>query len=151
VKWTHRLGYRLMKLWWSLRRPVTVGVRVLLIRDGQILLVRHTYLKSWFAPGGGVKYGETLEQAVRREATEEAGATLHHLELLGVYTSFNEGKSDHVAMFVSTDLESDGTHDHEIEEVRWFDLDDLPTDVSPATRRRIAEHLDGRAPVYGDW
>ncbi len=95
--------------------------------------------------------GETLEQAIRREAREEVGATLHDLRLHGVYTSFNEGKSDHVVMFVSTDFDVDGTRDREIEEVRWFPLDGLPADLSPATARRIREVLEDREAEVGDW
>jgi len=151
MKWTHRWAYLAMKGWWSLRRPTTVGVRVLLIRDGQILLVRHTYLRSWFAPGGGVKPGETLEQAARREAAEEAGATLGELQLFGTFTSFKEGKSDHVVMFLCTDFVSDGSSDHEIEEVRWFPLEDLPVDLSPATARRLREFESGTWPSFGPW
>jgi len=151
VKRTHRLAYRIMRGWWHLRRPVTLGVRVLLIRGDSILLLRHTYMRPWFAPGGGVKRGETLEQAVRREAREEVGATLRDLSLLGTYTSFKEGKSDHVMMFVSTDFEVDGTSDHEIEEVRWFPLDALPDGMSPATLRRIREYQRGQGPYFGDW
>jgi 8-oxo-dGTP pyrophosphatase MutT (NUDIX family) len=128
-----------------------VGVRVLLVRDGQVLLIRHTYMHSWFAPGGGVERGETLEQAVRREAREEVGATLHDLRLMGIYTSFKESKSDHVVMFVSTDFDVDGTSDREVEETRWFPLDGLPPDLSPATARRITDFLEGRSPGVGDW
>ena len=151
MKRLHRWAYLAMGVWWRVRRPLTVGVRVLLIREERVLLLRHTYMRSWFAPGGGVERGETLEQAVRREAREEVGATLRDLRLLGIYTAFKEGKSDHVVMFVSTDFDVDGTSDREIEEVRWFDLDDLPADLSPATARRIRDYLDGRAPGVGDW
>jgi 8-oxo-dGTP pyrophosphatase MutT (NUDIX family) len=140
-----------MRAWWRVRRPLSVGVRVLLVRDGQVLLVRHTYLHSWFAPGGGVERGETLEEAIRREAREEVGATLHDLRLMGIYTSFKESKSDHVVMFVSTDFSVDGTSDREIEEFRWYPLDALPDDLSPATARRIEDYLAGRAPGVGDW
>ncbi len=140
-----------MRAWWRVRRPLSVGVRVLLIRDDQVLLIRHTYMHSWFAPGGGVERGETLEHAIRREAREEVGATLADLQLMGIYTSFKESKSDHVVMFVSTDFEVDGTSDREIEETRWFPLDALPDDLSPATARRIEDYTQGRSPGVGDW
>jgi 8-oxo-dGTP pyrophosphatase MutT (NUDIX family) len=98
-----------------------------------------------------VERGETLEEAIRREAREEVGATLHDLRLMGIYTSFKESKSDHVVMFVSTDFSVDGTSDREIEEFRWYPLDALPDDLSPATARRIEDYLAGRAPGVGDW
>lgn len=151
MKRLHRWAYLAMCAWWRVRRPMTVGVRVLLVRDKNVLLLRHTYMRSWFAPGGGVEKGETLEEAIRREAREEVGATLSDLRLLGIYTAFKEGKSDHVVTFVSEDFTVDGTSDREIEEVRWFALDDLPADLSPATARRIRDYLEGRAPGVGDW
>ena len=71
-----RMGYRMLRIYWFFRRPVTVGVRVVLIRAGTVLLVRHTYQDAWYLPGGGVKGGERLDQAIRREAQEEAGVSL---------------------------------------------------------------------------
>ncbi len=44
-------------------RPITIGVRVLLLREEQVLLVRHSYIQGWYLPGGGLKRGETLEAA----------------------------------------------------------------------------------------
>lgn len=54
---------------------IRVRVALLIVRDGEILLVRHEKRgKSyWLLPGGGVEYGETLQQAACREAREETG------------------------------------------------------------------------------
>ena len=50
---------------------------VVLIRDGEVLLVRqYRYLiddMSWELPGGGINEGEAPEQAAVRECREEAG------------------------------------------------------------------------------
>ncbi len=151
MKWSHRLVYRALRLWWAVRRPLTMGAFVVLARDGQVLLVRTTYHRTWSLPGGGVRRGETLEQAARREASEEVGATLGELQLLGVYSRFREHKSDHVAVFTCTDGDATLRGDHEIEEARWFPLDALPPDVAPGTARRIAELREGRRPAFGTW
>ncbi len=82
-------------------RPLTLGVRVMMIQDGQVLLVRQTYVDGWFMPGGGVKRGETFEQAARREAAEEVGAELNNISLMGAYSNFAEWKSDHNIVFFS--------------------------------------------------
>ena len=151
MKLIHRSAYFLYSLVWRITRPITIGVRVLLIKDHSVVLVKHTYLPNWHLPGGGVDRGETLEQAARREALEEAGATLGKLTLIGVYSRFYGGKSDHVTVFACADFTLDGTSDYEIEECRCFDLDELPPDTSPGTRRRIHEFLHREAPDFGVW
>ena len=67
-----KILYKANRLRWRITRPLTVGVRILLIRDGYVTLVRHTYQDSWYLPGGGVEKRETLEQAIRRELKDEA-------------------------------------------------------------------------------
>jgi 8-oxo-dGTP pyrophosphatase MutT (NUDIX family) len=151
VKQLLRLAYRLLVVYWSVLRPVTVGVRLLLVREGSVLLVRHTYRKAWYLPGGGIKRGETLEQAVRREALEECGARLGPLELLGAYTDFEEYKTDQVVLFCGSDFTLNGSSDHEIEEIAFFPIDGLPVDVTPGTRRKIEAYALGDLPRSGSW
>jgi 8-oxo-dGTP pyrophosphatase MutT (NUDIX family) len=146
-----RIAYRVMKVYWFFRRPVTLGVRVLLVNEGKVLLVRHTYQNAWFLPGGGVKRGETLEQAMRREALEEAGVRVGRLKLFGVYTGFYENKNDHTILFTAEEFSSGGKPDAEIEKVDWFQLDRLPKDISPGSRRRVEDYLKGQPPEADRW
>lgn len=81
-----KLAWEGERLRWRLLHPVMVGARVILIRDREVLLIRHTYREGWFFPGGGVDKGESLDEAARREAEEEAHATLRDVTLLGVYS-----------------------------------------------------------------
>lgn len=83
-----RLLYKLNLLYWKILKPTTVGVRILLIKEGEIVLVKHTYQDCWYLPGGGVKKGETIEEAVKREVNEELSGEIHLMELLGAYSSF---------------------------------------------------------------
>jgi 8-oxo-dGTP pyrophosphatase MutT (NUDIX family) len=147
-----RLLHILERLKLRILRPVTLGVRVLLERDGRVVLVWHTYDKLWYFPGGGVKRKETLEAALRREAKEELGTELGHLRLLGAYTSFGEYKSDHTLIFVCHDFTLTGAKGREIDRFGFFDLEDLPKDISPATKRRIEEYrAGGTTPHVGMW
>lgn len=147
-----RLAYLLRTLTYFFVRPITTGVRVMLIQNGQVLLIRHTYIDGWYFPGGGLKRGETLEAAARREVREEAGAESGALELVGVYSNFHEMKSDHNALFLCTDFTLSGSHDAEIAEVRFFPLDNLPADLVPGQRKRIEEYRANKtSPKFGEW
>jgi 8-oxo-dGTP pyrophosphatase MutT (NUDIX family) len=132
-----RLLYIGFRIYCFIFRPWRLGVRIMLIQDGQVLLVRQTYIPGWFMPGGGVKRGETLEQAARREVREEVGGEMANLCLLGSYTHFGEQKSDHNALFLCTDFTFSGKQDREIAESRFFQLDALPEGLLPGHRRRF--------------
>lgn len=151
MKWLLTLAYHLNRVRCFLLRPLSIGVKLILIQDGQIVLVKHSYQSGWHIPGGGVKRGETLEQAVRREAREELGATLTDLRLQGIYTHFGEYKSDHLATFVSEAFTLTGRGDAEIERVEFFPVQNLPKGLSRASRRRVEEYLQGQPVMAGVW
>src|SRR5687768_18404925 len=93
-----QVAYWLRKIYQFLLRPINLGVRIMLIQDGKVLLVRHVYQRGWFMPGGGMKRRETLEQAARRECREEVGVKMDNVELFGIYFNYTEWKSDHIAL-----------------------------------------------------
>jgi ADP-ribose pyrophosphatase YjhB (NUDIX family) len=143
------LGYR---MYCFIFRPKLLGVRVMLIRNGEVLLVRQTYLSGWFMPGGGVKRGETLDEAIRREAREEVGAEMKALELVGAYTNFDGFKSDHNLLFLCTDFTLTHKSDREIAEARFFPLDAIPENTWPGHRLRLEEYRSGADLLqFGEW
>ncbi len=147
-----RLVYLVYEIYNFLFRPVSFGVRVLLVKDGQILLIKHTYKKGWHLPGGGLKRGETVEEAARREAREETGAALKNIRLVGIFSKSEDGFSGHNILFASNDFDVVGQHDHEIAEARFFPLDALPSDLLPDHRRKVDEYHAGiKSPAIGKW
>lgn len=146
-----KLAHLLRRIYWFLLGPVTVGVRLILIREGQVLLVWHRYEDAWFLPGGGVKRGETLEQAVRREAAEECGARLDTVDFLGIYSNFQEFKSDHIGLFQSDDFTLQDRPNIEIERVSFFSLDHLPADLASGHRRKIEAYMNANLEKTGLW
>lgn len=130
------------------------GVRLILVRDGRVLLVRHRYAPwAWTLPGGGVGRGESAEQALIREIREETGLQLRAIAgEIGTYIGPMQG-DDRITVFHGDDvaeLAAAGVN-FEIIASGWFDLDRLPEDLSPATRRRIEAYRAGARGEQGRW
>lgn len=138
---------RAMHVWFRFARPMTLGVRGLVLdREGRILLVRQTYTSGWLLPGGGVEAGETLVEALRREVLEEGNVEIGaEPELHGMFFNRRASRRDHVALFVARDAHVLGPRppDREIAEAGFFHRHELPHDTSAATRARIAEVFEG--------
>jgi 8-oxo-dGTP diphosphatase len=63
-----------------------LAVSAAIFRDGRVLIVRRGRPPAhglYTLPGGGVELGETLEEAIKREAREETGLEIAPLELVG--------------------------------------------------------------------
>jgi 8-oxo-dGTP pyrophosphatase MutT (NUDIX family) len=143
---------RALRLFWRITKPVTFGVRAIVLHsDGRLLLVKHTYDRYWYLPGGGRRRDETAEEAIAREVEEEIGITALSIERkLGTYVSEREGKRDTIDVFVARAEEFGRLQRLEIAAAEWFRPDALPPDISPATQRRVAEFLGIKAvePVW---
>ncbi len=129
-----------------LTRGATLGVRGLVLNDaGEVLLVEHTYIHGWFLPGGGVERGETTEHALIRELQEEAGVrVLGRPRLVTIHANHRVFRGDHVVLYrVEAWEPCAAAQQGEIRQVGWFAPGALPHDISPGTRRRIAEALGG--------
>jgi 8-oxo-dGTP pyrophosphatase MutT (NUDIX family) len=147
-----KLLYFASRVYCFIFRPVRMGVRVMMIQDNKVTLIRQTYMPGWFMPGGGLKRGETLEQAARREAYEETGAELGEVTLMGAYTSFKDWKTDHNLVFLCHDFKITGQPDQEIAELNSFPLDQLPQGLWPGHIRRLEEYkLKKTNPQFGEW
>ena len=130
---------------------LTIGVRALVLdEENRICLVRHSYRDGWYLPGGGVKTGESLVDAMQRELPEETGVELPETPqtVHGVFSSFMEHKSDHIVVFVVKDWSISSSVSPEIAEVAFFASDDLPDGTSAATTRRIKEQITGVPPGH---
>ena len=106
----YKIAFQLAQIYYAVFRPITLGVKVMLVRGNEVMLVRHSYQPGWFLPGGGVKRNETLVEAIHREANEELGATLHNLEMITIFSNNQEGKSDHIVEIMHIDCSIYGTY-----------------------------------------
>ncbi|WED44666.1 NUDIX domain-containing protein [Legionella cardiaca] len=123
----------------------TVGARALVIKEEKVLLVKHSYITGWYTIGGGVKRGETPIQAIQRELFEEVGIRcLTEPQLFNVYHNSREKRDDYIVFYLIENFAKEIVASREISDERWFDLQNLPEDISPATQRRIEEYQGSR-------
>ncbi|MEW5421009.1 NUDIX domain-containing protein [Amorphus sp. 3PC139-8] len=144
------LGKSVLRLRHRFRRGVSLGVKGLALSPaGEVFLVRHSYLPGFHLPGGGVDPGESSHDALARELYEEGNLRLSGpAELFGVYFNVGLDRRDHVLLYVARDVRPVGppqVPNAEILEAGFHPLDRLPETTTLATRRRLAEVLDGEA------
>lgn len=133
------------------RRPVH-GVRVLVDNGcGEVLLVRHWYAPGvWTMPGGGIKRGETMEEAALRELREETGYVARGISgKIGVYAGSRSDDQVAVVFVTSYTGSLRLVPDTEVIERGFFPMSALPDNVSPANRRRIGEYHAGMRNLQG--
>lgn len=130
-------------------RGLTVGVRVMVFDDqGRVLLIEHSYTPGWHLPGGGVERGESAEIAAARELEEEAGVRPDgRMTLISIHDNARTFRGDHVVLYrLDCWSATPPTSRGEILRRDWFHPADLPVGTTEATRRRIAQVLDGTPP-----
>ena len=148
-----QIAYVLRRFLLGILRLRTTGVKVMVFNEaGELLLIRNSYgdTGQYLLPGGGVSRRESPAAAALREVKEELGLLLHEVDPVWTYESSAEGKRDTIHLFKAITTDRPTMGDREIEEARFFALDALPQNVSPATRRRIAE-VGGERPFDGGW
>lgn len=137
----YRVAYRLLRLAGFVWPPRGQGAQALLVCDGQVLLVRHSYgPRRWELPGGGIKRGEQPIEALRRELDEELG--LRVPAAVSIAVRHGPGRQHRqLTHLYRVELQSqlvdpDGV---EIDEARWFDPAAPPARLGWMVREALAE------------
>jgi 8-oxo-dGTP diphosphatase len=81
-----------------MKTPSLAADALILFGEGIVLIRRENppCRGSYALPGGFVEVGETVEEAVRREAKEETGLDITLLKLVGVYSEPDRDPRGHV-------------------------------------------------------
>lgn len=118
----------------SRRKGILVVVGALVRRNNELLLVKRKkkpWKDYWAIPGGKIKFGESLEEAVKREVREETGIDIKVIRLLGVQTVIIKKNGKIVDHFLLIDFEAYPLENElkpnteEIDEVRWVKFSEL--------------------------
>ena len=127
-----------------------VAVHLLLVREGRVLLLRRH--NTGFEDGnysvvaGHIDGGEDVRTAMIREAREEAGIEIcsSNLEVVGVMHF--RGDREYIHFFLETSVWSGEIINGEpakCDDLRWFDLYDLPDNTVPYIRKAIENYCSG--------
>jgi ADP-ribose pyrophosphatase YjhB (NUDIX family) len=104
----------------------------ILVHQGQILLVRHEKggKSYWLLPGGGVDYGETVEEGLKREFREEVGLDVTVRKLVLVHDSIPPDRHRQVLnLYFTVECPNPTlkvTQDHVLKGAQFHPLDSLP-------------------------
>jgi len=126
------------------------SVYLILIKDNKILLSRR-YNTGYFDnnysfPAGHLESEETLKQAMVREAKEEVDVTLDPADLELIHVMNRKIPDNERIDFFFTAKKWQGEpkimEPEKCDDLRWFDLDNLPKNIVPYIRQAIDSILN---------
>ena len=121
-----------------------VVVDMIVVKEKQILLVKRaphlTNGNKYALIGGFMERDESTKEGALREIMEETGYKAEIVSLFRIIDNPNrrgEDRQNISFVYLVKPLEKIGTPDNEVKELKWFDLDKLPSPVEFAF-----DHLD---------
>lgn len=121
--------------------------------SGQILMQKRADNGAWGYCGGAVELFEKTEDAAARELLEETGLTAEDLELFGVfsgeelhyiYPNGDEVSTIDILYICRKYSGSLRCQREEVTELRFFDIDDLPENISPPIVMPLKKYIEYR-------
>lgn len=111
---------------------------------GQLFLSKRSKNTSnehgcWETPGGSVEFGETLEEAVRREIREEYGVEIDIISQMPAHDHLIPKEKQHwvansFLARIKPGQKPKIMEPHKCDEIGWFTLNKLPKPLSIVTR-----------------
>jgi len=128
-------------------RPI-VGVGAIIIRGEEVLLARRGRepgYGKWSIPGGGVKLGETVEEAVIREVREEVNLAIRVEDMVEVLERIfrdPEGKVQYhyvLVDFLCERLSGEAKPSSDALEVQWVPISEIPHHPLPGKTKKVIQ------------
>ncbi len=121
------------------------SVAGVLIRENKVLLARHTYGNGkglLIVPGGYIEYGESPQEALKREYREEVKLEIEPEEIIGIRFNNRDWYVVFKARYISGTASSDND---ENDEVVWLDINEALNrdDVPDLTKSLIKSAVSG--------
>lgn len=119
------------------------SVTGVVIKNGKVLLARHTYgngKNMLIIPGGYVNFGETPQEALKREFMEETKIEVEAIDIIGIRFNMHDWYIAFKAEYISGEALTDN---NENSEVLWLDIEDALSrdDIPDLTKNLIASAI----------
>lgn len=126
--------------------PILTAGNIILVfnEKNEVLMQLRTDFDAWGFPGGCMELGESLEETANRELEEETGLIIDSLKLIDVlsgkvtYREYPNGDKlyDVTCVYEVRKYHGDlKVNDDESKDLRWFSLDNLPSNLCPVTKK----------------
>lgn len=123
----------------------------ILIKDDKVLLIRHQKGENtyWLLPGGGVDYGETMEESLKREFSEECNIDVEVKDMVFISQGIAPDKSRHIihmnfaVEYIGGELRvgDEGI----LKEVRYLPIEDIDNIILyPNIKKELREYCKGK-------
>lgn len=131
-----------------------VAVHLILFKDSEILLLRRFntgWMDGYYSViAGHVDDGETIAQAMIREAKEEGGLDIleSDLKIIHAIHRINASGTEYIDYFLTTEVwsgEPKIMEPDKCDELAWYPLDNLPENTIPYIRSAIEKIRAGVA------
>ena len=132
-------------------RDKNVRVRAAaIITEGQkILLVKHKKndKEYWLLPGGGVKYGESLVEALKRELHEELNLHVDVKDIIYINDSINVEEERHIVNVYFRCFITDGqikiNRDYRLVDYSFVEFENIRNfQIYPNIKKELIEYLN---------
>jgi 8-oxo-dGTP diphosphatase len=135
------------------RNPLlTVDIIIEVPESGIVLIERKNPPLGWALPGGFVDYGESLEDAARREAKEETGLDLDLLRQFRAYSDPDRDPRHHtVSMVFTARARGRARAADDAKNLEIFPPDSLPDSMAFDHTKILNDYLEARSAKAKTW
>jgi 8-oxo-dGTP diphosphatase len=127
------------------RNPLLTVDVIIETGGGIVLIERKNPPFGWAIPGGFVDYGETIEDAVRREAKEETDLDIDNVRQFHTYSDPTRDPRHHTVtvMFIATASGTPKAGD-DAGQAGIFTRETLPEDIAFDHRQILEDYFSGK-------
>jgi 8-oxo-dGTP diphosphatase len=129
-------------VWYKNPIPATGAI---ILSGSRLLLVKRKYppgVGDWCIPAGFMEYNESPVECCMREIKEETGLGIEIGKLFWNYRAGDDPRSMVVLiLYLANVINGDLVPGDDAEECRYFDLDNLPSNIAFSAHRRAIKDL----------